>query len=70
MDPNTSGSNNDNKQPPKNVAIADVNELQQKVELQGYRFAIFALIFYFAVPILYYWAAVGYSPLNAFYVSI
>jgi len=49
--------------------LASVDQLQEKVQLQGYRFAAFAVCFYFAVPILYYWAYVGYTPLDAFYVS-
>jgi hypothetical protein len=49
--------------------LASVDQLEEKVQLQGYRFAAFAVCFYFAVPTLYYWAFLGYTPLDAFYVS-
>ena len=53
-----------------NNDLLSVDDLQDRVELQGYRFAILALVFYFAIPIFYYNLYIGYTMLDSFYVRI
>ena len=50
--------------------VVSVESLQGNVENKGRQFIYFALAYYICVPALYYWAALGWEGIDAFYVSI
>ena len=50
--------------------LVSVEDLHHKVRLYGRAFITFSIAFYVSVPILYYWAALGWQPLDSFYVRL
>lgn len=50
-------------------ALIRVSDLNYKLRLYGKRFIIFALLFYVCVPLFYYYLWLGWTAIDAFYVS-
>ena len=50
--------------------LVSVDDLHHKVKLYGKAFITFSIGFYVSVPFLYYWAYLGWKPLDAFYVCL
>ena len=50
--------------------LVRVTDLNYKIKNFGYRFLIFALLFYFCIPFFYYYLYLGWEGLYAFYVSL
>ena len=48
--------------------LLTVSELHGNIKLHGRRFIAIAIAFYLCVPTFYYWAGLGWEPMNAYYV--
>lgn len=47
------------------LVLADLN---YELRIVGLRFLLFAILFYFGIPIIYYWLNLGWSVIDSFYV--
>ena len=58
------------KQRTTSSVFVKVTDLNYKIKIFGYRFLIFAVCFYFCIPFFYYYLHLGWSGIDAFYVSL